>query len=83
MIEDWSFVEADFLREYGLDLSTDLAGMTWRRFLVLLRGLSPNAATVTALHSRVQFGRSSEKVNEVSTPEQAQSVFETLYRRLA
>ncbi len=74
-------MEADFLREYGLDLSTALAGMTWRRFLVLLRGLSPNAATVTALQSRVQFGRTKAEVNEVATPEQAQSVFETLYRR--
>jgi hypothetical protein len=32
------------MREYGIDLVTDLPRITLRRFLVLVRGLGPNSA---------------------------------------
>lgn len=38
--DHWGAVEADFQREYGIDLLAGLDGMSWRRFLVLLQGLS-------------------------------------------
>lgn len=50
------FIEADFLREYGIDLSERLDSMTWRQFNVLMRGLSRNSATVTSILGRTQFG---------------------------
>jgi len=55
--------------------------MSWRRFAVLLRGLSPNAATVTKLASTREFGKHHEPVNVMGTPEEAQSAFMTLFGR--
>ena len=78
MVYDWVLVEADFLREYGIDLVHDLDGMSWRKFLALLRGLSPNSATVTATTSRIQFG-SRETVNVVSGAQATQSTFVALF----
>ena len=40
----WALVEADFMREYGIDLVTDLPRLTLRRFMVLVRGLGPASA---------------------------------------
>lgn len=38
------YLEADFRREYGIDLLPWIAqGVTWRRFLALIRGLSANS----------------------------------------
>jgi hypothetical protein len=73
------YVESDFLREYNLDLSEALPRMSWRRFLVLLRGLSPQSATVAASSSRAQFGKGG-KVNEVTSTKAAQQVFDALFR---
>lgn len=45
-------MEADFARDYGIDLTERLEKMSWRRFSVLLRNLSPYgavAARVTSL----------------------------------
>lgn len=39
----WSAVEADFQREYGLNLVREMSLMSWRRFLSLLAGLSSKA----------------------------------------
>jgi hypothetical protein len=44
LLERMPFIEADFLREYRLHLRGELEdGMTWRRFTVLLSGLSPDS----------------------------------------
>ena len=32
------------MRDYGIELARELPGMTWRRFRVLLDGLSPDGA---------------------------------------
>lgn len=53
--------------------------MTWRRFLVLLRGLSPQSASVNAAQSRVEFGEKAERVRTVESPDDAQSAFVTLF----
>lgn len=44
LLEGWGFLEADFAREYGLDLMRAAQTMSWRRFLVLVRGLSSRSA---------------------------------------
>ena len=40
-------MEADFLRDYGIDLMEQLEHMSWRRFVVLYRNLSPYGATAS------------------------------------
>lgn len=44
----WAYVEADFMRDYGIDLTDELPIMSWRRFQVLLHGLNPWGAV--AMH---------------------------------
>lgn len=45
----WAYVEADLQREYGID-AAQIGGMSWRRFSVLLRGLSPQSMFSTMNH---------------------------------
>jgi len=41
VIAHWADIEADFTREYpGIDFPREVWSMPWRRFMVLLRGLS-------------------------------------------
>lgn len=47
MIRHWATIEADFEREYGINLGSDVWGMSWRRFVVLLRGLSGRSGWAT------------------------------------
>lgn len=56
--------------------------MTWRRFLILVRGLSPNSATHAAMTSRVEFGPRGERVNTVTTPKAAQDAFTAAFGHL-
>lgn len=49
--------------------------------MVLLRGLSPNSAAVTALQAKIEFGkRPGERVNTVEGPEAAQAAFESIFK---
>jgi hypothetical protein len=41
ILKDWAILEADFRREYSIDLVH--ARLSWRAFLVLANGLSPNS----------------------------------------
>lgn len=72
-------IEADMQREYALDLRVDLPSMTWRRFRVLIRGLSPNSATATKLSSGRYMGARGEKVELMQTPEAAEQRFAQLF----
>lgn len=54
-----------------------LDDMSWRRFMVLLRGLSPNSATVVKLSSMRSFGK--KKVNVVEGPVAANAAFDALF----
>jgi hypothetical protein len=46
-------IEADFQREYGLDLGAVVETISWRRFCALVQGLSANSATVMMMeHNR-------------------------------
>ncbi|MBR3795960.1 MAG: hypothetical protein IKK34_08030 [Clostridia bacterium] len=52
MLRIWDAIEADFLRDYGIDLVEQLDGMTWRRFLILCRNLSPNGAVAVRIRAQ-------------------------------
>ena len=56
--------------------------MTWRRFIILVRGLSPNSATHAAMASRTEFGSKGERVNTVTTPKDAQRAFVAAFGHL-
>ena len=38
--DDWSLVVASFQTQYGIRLSRDLSGMSWREFSYLLNGIT-------------------------------------------
>lgn len=59
MLQLWDAVEADFARDYGIDLTERLDEMSWRRFSVLLRNLSPQGA-VAARVVRLRDGAAAD-----------------------
>ena len=79
LIENWSFVEADLLREYQVDVTRDLPTMTWRRFLILVRGLSPNSATIAHFRGRHSIGAKGTSVRTIDTPQAAEAAFNQLF----
>lgn len=58
---------------------TALPGMTWRRYLILLNGLSPNSATATALQIRSLQRGAAPKVKMLRSPEAVQRFIESQY----
>ena len=54
-------MEADFQRDYGLDLGKELDGMSWRRFSVLLRHLSPFGAVAQAAEKVREEGEDTQQ----------------------
>ena len=59
MLQLWDAVEAVFARDYGIDLRERLEHMSWRRFSVLLRNLSPYGA-VAARAVRLRDGAAAD-----------------------
>lgn len=53
--------------------------MSWRRFQVLVRCLSPHSATVTRLTVRHEIGSRKGAAVRVTTPEAAQAAFAGIY----
>lgn len=49
MREHWGALEADFQREYRIDLSKEIKTMSYRRFCVLKNNLSSNSVYVLKL----------------------------------
>jgi hypothetical protein len=68
-------------REYAIDMRHDLPSMSWRRFLVLVRGLSPHSATSTTLSSHAYMGARppAQRGNVMQTPAQAERAFTALF----
>lgn len=54
-------MEADFQRDYGLDLREALDGMSWRRFSVLVRHLSPFGAAAQAVEAVREEGEDTQQ----------------------
>jgi hypothetical protein len=73
-------VEADFMREYRIDLVAELPRLTLRRFLVLVRGLGPNSAAATWQAAR--HGRGGEAAARVSrSPAESEAVLAGFFGR--
>lgn len=66
MLHVWDAIEADFLRDYGIDLVKQLKSMTWRRFLVLLNNLSPYGAVATRIHELKEKQESTPETDETA-----------------
>lgn len=49
MLRLWDAVEADFYRDYRIDLTVQLDQMTWRRFQALLNNLNPDGAVAARI----------------------------------
>lgn len=56
MITHFAAIEADFQREYRINLATDVWWMSWRRFTVLLRDLSPESIWKRIAAAKVRPG---------------------------
>lgn len=52
VLERWGLLEADFLREYAVDLDDAISSMPWRLFQALLAGLSPRSAWGLSLRTK-------------------------------
>jgi len=78
VLDHWALVEADFQREYGLDLSRALWSMTWRRFSTLLAGLSPEAVFIHRMAKDGKRARSSGPV--LSDPKEIAEAIKARFR---
>ena len=71
-INDWAVLEADFQREYAIDLTT--ASLTWRRFVILANGLSPDSIWVMTYKGR------NEGTVAIEDPEAAERAVDNIFR---
>ena len=67
MNDDWSLIVSSFQSQYGIRLSTDLKGMSWREFSYLLEGLSGETPLGRIVNVRAE--NDPEKLKDF-TPEQ-------------
>lgn len=63
IIEDWNILEADYMREYGINLPLFIDTITWRQFLVFLNGLSQESLTVQTITNR-KTGKTAIRTNK-------------------
>ena len=78
-MESWALVEADFMREYGMDLVTELPRLTLRRFMVLVRGLGPASAVASRQAARHYLGGAAARV--ARTPAESESILANFFGR--
>ncbi|MBR6861173.1 MAG: hypothetical protein IKM73_07630 [Acidaminococcaceae bacterium] len=70
----WDAVEADFQRDYGIDLMEQLDGMSWRRFTALFRNLSAYGAVASRIEEIRKKPQDAE-INEQDGRAQAAAFF--------
>ena len=68
----WDAVEADFQRDYGIDLMEQIDKISWRRFTALFRNLSPYGAVATRAD---ELRDQEEEAEAVNTEAQATAFF--------
>ena len=61
MLHIWDAVEADFWRDYRINLVEQIDRISWRLFLVLLNNLSPNGAVAIRIRSENELVEADEK----------------------
>lgn len=52
ILANWRLIEADFRREYRIDLILEIRTMSWRYFLALLSGLSADSRFMMKLQEK-------------------------------
>ena len=67
MNDDWALIYASFQSQYGIRLSTDLKGMSWREFSYLINGLSGNTPLGQVIGIRAE--KDPERIKEFSADE--------------
>lgn len=76
----WQYVEADFQRDYGIDLAQELPKMSWRKFWVLLAGLNPYGAVASHYDEALK----EQRAQEISdNPDAAQQNANAFWRNVA
>lgn len=60
----WEYVEADFRRDYGIDLTRELPDMSWRQFQTLLNGLNPYGSVASHYDSALKEQESTREKTE-------------------
>lgn len=68
--ENWGLIEADFQREYQINLIKEYETMSWRRFLVLLRGLGPNSVLAMSMINKTD--NEQQEIDEFDNDEDAE-----------
>lgn len=71
MLLIWDAIEADFLRDYRIDLMEQLDHMSWRHFLALLNNLSPQGAVAVRIRAELESGAQ----NSTMSDEEAANTF--------
>ena len=59
------------MREYGIDLVTELPRLSLRRFMVLVRGLGPHSAVASRQAARHYLGGGVARVAQTSAESEA------------
>lgn len=59
------------MREYGIDLVTELPRLTLRRFMVLVRGLGPSSAVAAREAARYHLGARGPRMARTPTESEA------------
>jgi hypothetical protein len=75
----WALVEADFTREYGIDLVAELPRLTLRRFMVLVRGLGPGSAVAARQAARHYMGGVASRM--AGTPAESEAALAGFFGR--
>lgn len=52
ILANWRLIEADFRREYRIDLVSEIRTISWRYFLALLSGLSADSRFMMKLQEK-------------------------------
>lgn len=73
MIAHFAAIEADFQREYRINLAAEVWLMSWRRFAVLLRDLSPESMWKRIAASKIRPG-----VVRLEDPQEIEDFFSAL-----
>ena len=77
MLHIWDAIEADFSRDYRIDLMEQIDQMSWRRFLVLLNNLSPYGATAMRIRA-LDNKKSAEDTTEEEDKRAADQFFSSI-----
>lgn len=78
-------IEADFYREYRIDLAQALRddSFSWRRFFALVRGLSPQSAYGNAIAARRRDGKQDNATRKITDAQEATDYLMSLVTKKA